>query len=164
MQSLAAFTGADFRIPGSLDYVNLLRATQLCTNDVRQKAFAYERAVFNVAFNNRDDHPKNFAYLMSADGDWTLAPAYDVTFCEGPGGYHQMDVMGEALDISRKSMLLLGHEAELSAHAAGKIIERICEVASTFTSQARHRFADQVTPDTLRHIQARIDENLHRLR
>lgn len=164
MQSLAAFTGADFRIPGSLDYVNFLRATQLCTNDVRQKAFAYERAVFNVAFNNRDDHPKNFAYLMSADGDWTLAPAYDVTFCEGPGGYHQMDVMGEALDISRKSMLLLGHEAELSAHAAGKIIERICEVASTFASQARHRFPDQVTPDTLRHIQARIDENLRRLR
>lgn len=164
MQSLAAFTGADFRIPGSLDYVNFLRATQLCTNDVRQKALAFERAVFNVAFNNRDDHPKNFAYLMSVDGDWTLAPAYDVTFCEGPGGYHQMDVMGEALDISRKSMLLLGHEAELSAHAAGKIIERICEVASTFTSQARHMFPDQVTPDTLRHIQARIDENLHRLR
>lgn len=66
----------------------------MCTNDVRQKARAFERVVFNVAFNNRDDHPKNFAHLMSPRGDWTLAPAYDVTSCEGPGGYHQMDVMG----------------------------------------------------------------------
>jgi serine/threonine-protein kinase HipA len=58
MQSLAAFTGADFRSPGALDYVNFLRATHRCTNDVREKARAFERAVFNVAFHNRDDHPK----------------------------------------------------------------------------------------------------------
>ncbi|WP_280570567.1 hypothetical protein [Chromohalobacter sp. 296-RDG] len=57
MQSLAAFTGADYQSPGALDYVNFLRATQLCTNDVQQIAFAFERAVFNVIFNNRDDHP-----------------------------------------------------------------------------------------------------------
>ncbi|MDB5939560.1 MAG: hypothetical protein JWP77_1924, partial [Polaromonas sp.] len=75
MQSLAAFTGADFQTPGSLDYANFLRATQLCTNDMREKAVAFARAVFNVAFNNRDDHPKNFAYLMSKTGQWTLAPA-----------------------------------------------------------------------------------------
>ena len=58
MQSLAAFTGANYQTAGSLDYVNFLRATRLCTNDVRQMAVAFERAVFNVAFNNRDDHPK----------------------------------------------------------------------------------------------------------
>ncbi|KAF1032092.1 MAG: hypothetical protein GAK37_00570 [Pseudomonas sp.] len=80
MQSLATFTGADYRSPGVLDYVNFLRATRMCTNDVREMALAFERAVFNVAFNNRDDHPKNFAYLMSPEGKWTLAPAYDMTF------------------------------------------------------------------------------------
>lgn len=71
-QSLAAFTGADFRTPGALDSVNFLRATQLCTNDMREKARAFERVVFNVVFNNRDDHPKNFAYLMQprANGSW----------------------------------------------------------------------------------------------
>lgn len=115
MQSLAALTGANYQIPGALDDRSFLRATQICTNDVREKAKAFERGVFNVAFNNRDDHPKNFAYLMPADGNWTLAPAYDVTYCEGPGGYHQMDVMGEALDIERKQLQRLGEkEAELS--------------------------------------------------
>jgi len=165
MQSLAAFTGADFRTPGTLDYVNFLRATQMCTNDVREKALAFGRAVFNVAFNNRDDHPKNFAYLMSKTGQWTLAPAYDVTFCEGPGGYHQMDVMGQALEIDRKNLLRLGtHEAELSARDAGAIIDRICDVASTLTALAKSLFPDHITSGTLRVIQGRINDNIERLR
>lgn len=165
MQSLAAFTGADFQTPGSLDYANFLRATQMCSNDVREKAVAFARAVFNVAFNNRDDHPKNFAYLMSKTGQWTLAPAYDVTFCEGPGGYHQMDVMGQALEIDRKNMLRLGtHEAELSAREAGLLIDQICDVASTFAATAQRMFPGQITQDTRRVIQGRIDDNIGRLR
>lgn len=165
MQSLAAFTGANFRTPGSLDYTSFLRATQLCTNDMREKAIAFRRAVFNVAFNNRDDHPKNFAYIMSPVGEWTLAPAYDVTFCEGPGGYHQMDVMGEALEIRREALLRLGeHEAELSAHDVADSIGQICEVASTFTATAQSMFPGRITLDTLRTIQSRIDDNINRLR
>ncbi|TDV57978.1 serine/threonine-protein kinase HipA [Pseudomonas graminis] len=164
MQSLAAFTGADYTSPGSLDYVNFLRATQLCTNDVREKAIAFERAVFNVAFNNRDDHPKNFAYLMSASGTWTLGPAYDVTFCEGPGGYHQMDVLGEALAIDRKAMLRLADEAEVSAEKAGGVIDGICEVASRFSAIADQISPDLITPATLAMLQARIDENVGLLR
>lgn len=164
MQSLAAFTGADYTSPGSLDYVNFLRATQLCTNDVREKAIAFERAVFNVAFNNRDDHPKNFAYLMSASGSWTLAPAYDVTFCEGPGGYHQMDVLGEALSIDRKAMLRLADEAEVSAEKAGGVIDGICGVASQFAAIAEQTSPGLITPETLAMLQARINENVALLR
>ncbi|MBD8682727.1 type II toxin-antitoxin system HipA family toxin [Pseudomonas sp. CFBP 13719] len=164
MQSLAAFTGADYRSPGVLDYVNFLRATHMCTNDVRAMATAFERAVFNVAFNNRDDHPKNFAYIMTRDGQWRLSPAYDVTFCEGPGGYHQMDVMGEALAISRTQMLRLAEEAELAPAAASKMIEGICDVASRFATIAQDLYPQLITQDTLRMIQNRIDENVARLR
>jgi serine/threonine-protein kinase HipA len=164
MQSLAAFTGADYRSPGALDYVNFMRATQMCTNDVREKAIAFERAVFNVAFHNRDDHPKNFAYLMSPSGTWQLAPAYDVTFCEGPGGYHQMDVIGEALAIDRGAMLELADEAEVSARTAGGIIDSICRVASQFAAIAENMFPGEITQDTLDIIQGRIDENVDLLR
>ncbi|KVC95353.1 toxin HipA [Burkholderia ubonensis] len=164
MQSLAAFTGADYKTAGTLDYVNFLRATQMCTNDLREKALAYERAVFNVTFNNRDDHPKNFAYIMSPSGEWKLAPAYDVTFCEGPDGYHQMDVMGEALAIDRKAMLSLADEAEISADVAGGIIDRFCDVASQFAAMTENLFPGGVTQDTLHVIQARIDDNIDLLR
>ncbi|MGB6009496.1 type II toxin-antitoxin system HipA family toxin [Castellaniella sp.] len=160
MQSLAAFTGADYRSPGVLDYVNFLRATQICTNDVREMAVAFERAVFNVVFNNRDDHPKNFAYIMSQDGHWRLAPAYDVTFCEGPGGYHQMDVMGEAQTISRASLLRLAQEAEVPQDAAGRMIDVICGVARRFTVMADEMYPQLIARDTLRGIQSCIDQNV----
>ncbi|MCQ3001153.1 type II toxin-antitoxin system HipA family toxin [Pseudomonas syringae] len=164
MQSLAAFTGADYTSPGALDYVNFLRATQMCTNDVREKAIAFQRAVFNIAFNNRDDHPKNFAYVMSSSGTWRLAPAYDVTFCEGPGGYHQMDVMGEALAIDRNALLNLADEAEVSVDIAGEIIDSIGGIASQFSAIAERVCPGMITPDTLHTIQSRINENVDLLR
>lgn len=164
MQSLAAFTGADYRTPGTLDYVNFLRATQMCTNDMREMGAAFKRVIFNVAFNNRDDHPKNFAYIMARDGQWRLAPAYDVTFCEGPGGYHQMDVMGEALAISRTEMLRLAEEAEVPQDMAGKMVDDMCDVASQFTVMAERTYPRLIRPDTLSTIQGRIDENVAQLR
>jgi serine/threonine-protein kinase HipA len=164
MQSLASFAGADYRSPGTLDYVNFLRATQMCTNDVREMKLAYERAVFNVAFNNRDDHPKNFSYLMMPDGKWKLAPAYDVTFCEGPPGYHQMDVMGEALAISRTDMLRLAVEAEVSEDAASGIIDGICDIARQFADIAENLYPNDIRRDTLRLIQNQIDQNVALLR
>ena len=164
MQSLASFTGADYRAPGALDYVNFLRATRLCTNDVREMAYAFERAVFNVVFNNRDDHPKNFAYLMSPAGQWKLAPAYDVTFSEGPGGYHQMDVMGQALAVDRAALLRLAEEAEVPVQNANHTIEAISEVASQFTAIADRLLAQAISPSTLRMIQGRMSQNLALLR
>lgn len=163
MQSLAALTGADYRVPGALDYTSFLRATHLCTNDIRQKALAFERVVFNVIFNNRDDHPKNFAYLMSPTGQWQLAPAYDVTWCEGPGGYHQMDVMGEALDISREQLIVLGkQETELAVADIDRMIERVSDAATRFADMARDKFPGHITPNTLLTIQTRLEENARR--
>ncbi|HKS32895.1 MAG TPA: type II toxin-antitoxin system HipA family toxin [Enterobacteriaceae bacterium] len=163
MQSLAALTGADYRVAGALDYISFLRATHLCTNDIRQKALAFERVVFNVIFNNRDDHPKNFAYLMSSTGQWQLSPAYDVTWCEGPGGYHQMDVMGEALDISREQLVSLARqETELTVTDIDRIIGTVCDTATRFASMARDNFPDQITPSTLLTIQTRLEENARR--
>ncbi|TLU69994.1 type II toxin-antitoxin system HipA family toxin [Enterobacter sp. MF024] len=165
MQSLAAFTGADYRVPGSLDYATFLRATQVCTNDVREKARAFARIVFNVIFNNRDDHPKNFAYLMSADGIWTLAPAFDVTWNEGPGGYHQMDIMGEALSIQKQHLIWLGkQEAELSETQVRELISRIADVGSRFSAYAEALLPGKITPATRRAIQTQIDANINPLR
>jgi serine/threonine-protein kinase HipA len=79
---------ADFRTP-SLDYQHYLRATAAVTKDAAQVELAFRRSVFNVLFNNRDDHAKNFSYRMNEALQWQLSPAYDLTFHAGPGGYHQ---------------------------------------------------------------------------
>ena len=53
---------------------------------------------FNVAAMNRDDHTKNFAFLLPQDGTWRLSPAFDVTHAFNPTGewtqHHQMSVNG----------------------------------------------------------------------
>ncbi|CBL44661.1 Conserved hypothetical protein [gamma proteobacterium HdN1] len=164
IQTLAAFTGADYRVPGSLDYRSFLRATMLCTKDASQKAIAFERALFNVIFHNRDDHPKNFSYVMQKNGAWQIAPAYDVTFCEGPGGYHQMDVLGEALTISRQSVLRLGtQEAGLAEQDVLNQLDRFAAVARKFSQLAQQIVPAAIRPATLTHIQQRINDNLSRL-
>ena len=42
----------------------------------------FRRMAFNVKIGECDDHTKNFSFLMSEDGKWRPAPAYDLT------GYH----------------------------------------------------------------------------
>jgi serine/threonine-protein kinase HipA len=44
----------------------------------------YRLACFNVLAHNRDDHSKNFAFLMDESGVWKISPAYDLTFSFGP--------------------------------------------------------------------------------
>jgi serine/threonine-protein kinase HipA len=129
MHTLAGFLHADFRIP-SVDYTTFLRATRAITHDEREVAKAFRRVVFNVAFNNRDDHVKNFAYCLDKQRQWKLAPAYDLTFNEGPGGEHQMDVCGEARAPGRAELLRLADEAAVPVAEARGVIDLIASVAS----------------------------------
>ena len=88
---------------------------------------------------------KNFAFLMPQNVQWKLAPAYDVTFCEGPSGYHQMDIMGEVLDFTRHFIVKLGaQEADLSIKEVDEIISSICEIASRFTRIAVDLLSRQI--------------------
>lgn len=94
LHSLANLLHADFRVP-SLDYSDLFRAIQALTRNHADLLQAFRRMLFNIAAHNRDDHGKNFAFLMDADGRWSLSPAYDVVFSHGPGGEHSTTVAGE---------------------------------------------------------------------
>ena len=95
MHSLSGLLHADHRAP-SVDYDGLLAATQVLTKDATETARAFRLACFNVLAHNRDDHAKNVSFLLDdATAQWTLAPAYDLTFSFGPGGEQSMLVMGE---------------------------------------------------------------------
>ena len=144
IHSLAGFLHADFRLP-SVDYTTFLRATRMLTRDEREVQKAFARAVFNVVFNNRDDHAKNFAWRLGKDRRWRLAPAYDLTFCEGPGGQHQTDVCGEGRRITRQHLLTLASQGGVEATAASAIIDRIAEHAGQFRQWASEHPIRRVT-------------------
>lgn len=130
VHSLAGLLQADFRLPGATDYTAFLRATRLLTRDEREVEKAFGRAVFNVLFHNRDDHPRNFAWRLGRDRRWRLAPAFDLTFSEGPMGQHHMDVCGEGAAIKRHHLLRLAQEGGVQAQTAGEIIEQMLHQAS----------------------------------
>jgi serine/threonine-protein kinase HipA len=114
---------ANFRIP-STDYADLLKATSLLTRSHQDVLRAFRRMVFNVLAHNRDDHVKNFAFLLDdTTGDWTLTPAYDLLYTPGPGGEHTMTLNGEGRTPGRAHMLHLAERADVSGREAAAIIE-----------------------------------------
>lgn len=137
IHSLAGLLHVDFRVPGSVDYTALLRATRLLTRDESEVRAAYARAVFNVVFHNRDDHPKNFAWRLGRDSRWRLAPAFDLTFSEGPAGQHSLDVCGEADRITRALLMKLAKDNDIPSSVAASILDRVDAVASGFAGRCQ---------------------------
>ncbi len=137
IHSLASLLHSDFRQPGSVDYLGLLRATRALTRDEREVQNAFARSVFNAIFHNRDDHPKNIAYRLGQDRRWRLAPAFDLTFSTGPGGQHHMDFNGVGHAVGRDHLLQLAKAGGLPAAFAQAVIDRTVAVAGEFAARAR---------------------------
>lgn len=112
MHTVAGLLHSNFRTP-SLDYEDLLALTGGLTKDVREVEKMYRLAVFNVLAHNRDDHAKNFSFLMDENGQWKQSPAYDLTFSNGPGGEQSTTIMGEGRKPGEKQLIKLGMEAGL---------------------------------------------------
>ncbi len=123
MHTACGLLHSDFRVP-SLDYEDLIALTGALTRDAREIEKLYQLAVFNVLAHNRDDHSKNFSFLMDAKGEWKLSPAYDLTFSSGPRGEQSTMVMGEGRNPSVNHLIKLGHEAKLSKARITEIIDQ----------------------------------------
>ncbi len=160
VHTLAGALHADFRLPSAVDYTMLLRATRLFTRDEREVQKAYERAAFNVLFNNRDDHPKNISFRLGSDRSWRLAPCYDLTFNRGPGGEHQMDVCGEGRNITREHLLQLAKQGGLRADSAASALDRLLEHAGLFRHLAKEQ---NIRASTVKSIASAIERNRARL-
>ena len=133
--TMAGALDFDFREP-AVGYDVLLKLTRMLTRSQVEVDRAYRRAVFNVAFHNRDDHCKNMSFRLDAARRWQLAPAYDLTFSSGPGGEHHMDICGEGRDVTRAHLLQLAKEGDVDAGFASACIDEACELAEDFEPMA----------------------------
>lgn len=124
MHSLSGLLHADYRIP-SLDYETLMKATLTLTNDAREGEKQFRNAVFNVLAHNRDDHAKNFSFLMDSDGTWRISPAYDLTFSSGPAGEHCTTIMGEGKNPNISHLLKLAEISSIKPKKAAEIIDQV---------------------------------------
>lgn len=123
MHTACGLLHSDFRTP-SLDYEDLIALTGMLTRDVREVEKMYQLAVFNVLAHNRDDHAKNFSFLMDEQGQWALSPAYDLTFSSGPRGEQSTMVMGEGKAPKAEHLIKLGIDAKIDKTRIHEIIEQ----------------------------------------
>jgi serine/threonine-protein kinase HipA len=112
MHSASGLLHDNFRL-STLDYGHLMNiAFQL-----EKQVDAYDKilrlATFNVFSHNRDDHSKNFSFLMNESGNWQFAPAYDLTFSNSSHGFHSTTVAGESKLPGRKQLLELAKNFSL---------------------------------------------------
>lgn len=129
IHSVAGLTHSDFRVP-TLDYDDLLGLTLHLTKDVNEQVKMFRLATFNLFTHNRDDHAKNFSFLMQNDGTWKLAPAYDLTFSYGPGGEHSTTYLGVGKNPNTKTLLELAKKHNIKN--AEQIINDIKSIVYNF--------------------------------
>lgn len=158
MHSLSGALNTNFRIP-NCSYGTYLRMTRFMTRNEQEVEKAFSYAVFNICMNNRDDHTKNFSYLMNKDNESKVSPAYDLTFNPGINGYHQMDVEGEAYKVNREHLINLAKNAGLNISQSEAIIDTIITVAKERVNQllsGKYR----ISKETAIEIKKKINENI----
>lgn len=106
--------------------VMTMRDMNLGYNEIEE---LFRRAVFNIVGRNQDDHAKNFGFQMDRNGQWSLSPAFDMTFAYDPTGKwtktHQISLAGKRDGFLREDLYRFANQCGLKKSKADEIIERI---------------------------------------
>lgn len=125
LHSAAGIMHDNFRL-SNLDYGNIMD----CAFRLEKDVHAYEKilrlAAFNIFAHNRDDHSKNISFLMDANGNWKVAPAYDLTFSSSGHGMHSTMVAGESASPTKKHLMELADYFKIKN--ASNIIDLVQDV------------------------------------
>jgi serine/threonine-protein kinase HipA len=140
MQSLCALAHYDFNMAGAYSYEQALlvmRQLQLPMQAIEQ---LFRRMVFNIVARNQDDHVKNIAFLMNKSGEWSLSPAFDMTYSFNPAGAwtasHQMTMNGKRENFTLEDFNACAKTASMKRGRAAKIVADVQATVSKWRSFA----------------------------
>lgn len=133
LHSAAGMMHDNFRL-SALDYGHLMDCAFQLERDIKAYEKVLRLAAFNVFANNRDDHSKNFSFLMDATGKWRLAPAYDLTFSYSGHGMHSTMVAGESANPTRQHLMKLATYFKINN--ANLIIDEVQAVVTNWRKYA----------------------------
>ncbi len=142
MQTLCAMAHYDFNMTGAYSYEQALEVIRkVVTNHLPQALEQqFRRAVFNIIGRNQDDHTKNISFLMEKNGDWSLSPAYDISYSYNPNGRftnkHQMSINGKRDGFTFEDLIDLGLKTDLKKAKCKKIVDEVKEVFLKWNSYA----------------------------
>jgi serine/threonine-protein kinase HipA len=134
MQSLGALAHFDYNLAGAYAYEQALLVIRQMGLPMSAVEEQFRRMVFNIVARNQDDHVKNIAFLMDKAGNWSLAPAFDMTYSFQPTGMwtstHQMALNGKRDDFTLEDFRAAAETASLKRGRAEAIVEEVRRAVS----------------------------------
>ena len=152
MHSMAGLTHDNYR-RSNIDYGHIIDTAYKLEQTANARRKVLRLVAFNIYSHNRDDHSKNFSWLMDDSGNWSLAPAYDLTYSSTAINEHSTRVAGEGAYPGRKNILTLAKEFSISKPA--EIIEEVQDAIAEWPKIAK---ACGVSEDTINRIQKKFEE------
>ncbi|MEO0504678.1 MAG: type II toxin-antitoxin system HipA family toxin [Bacteroidota bacterium] len=156
IQSLCGIQHYDFNDMYGYSYEQLFQTMRILRLTYPEAEQMFRRMVFNVLATNYDDHTKNFSFMLKKDGEWRLAPAYDLCFSFDPTNHwvnkQTLSVNGKRLDITKQDLLTIAQDNNLKK---GKtILEEINAVVKSWNT-----YAEQA--EVRKDLMERIHNNLN---
>ena len=133
MHTASGMMHDNFRM-STMDYGHLMDCAFRLEKHVKAYEKIFRLAAFNVFAHNRDDHSKNFSFLMNSKGEWQFAPAYDLTFSHSAYGFHSTMIAGESQTPGTKQLMKLASHFGLKNSKS--IIENVQNSISNWESVA----------------------------
>ena len=152
--TLCGLLDADFRQP-SMDYEDLIKASQVLCKSPAVGQQQFTRAMFNLFAANQDDHTKNWSFLQDDNGQWRLAPFYDVTFSPTPHNQHTMSYAGYGQEPTVKAIKQLAAQANYSWKDAQNEITKVVESLSKWGKTAKDL---GITPEVIKSVSKQLDK------
>lgn len=134
--SAAGLMHKDIRVAQVMSYEELLKLTNLITKSQSDVEEMFRRMVFNALSFNVDDHAKNFEFIMERNGQWRLAPAYDVTYSKGVVKEHLTTINGKSSDFSIDDFLVVAQKNLIPEKKAKEIIKTAVALLSPYEKRA----------------------------
>ena len=142
MQSLCAIEHFDFKKAGAHSYEQALLTIRKLDMPMATIEQQFRRMAFNIIGRNQDDHVKNIAFLMDKSGNWSLSPAFDMTYSYNPQGdwtsRHQMSLNSKRDDFTIDDFKACARNVSMKRGRAEEIVHQV-QIAFSQWKQ----FADQ---------------------
>ena len=151
IQTLCAMQHYDFSQITGFSYEQLFQTMRLLRLPYPEAEQMYRRMVFNVIARNCDDHTKNFAFRLKKDGNWELAPAYDICFAYRPGSdwvsQHNLSINGKRKDITKADLMQIAKSMNIKKAEA--IIQKISDTVTNWQEYAAIAKVDTKLKETI---------------
>ncbi len=130
----------------SFDYTNLFRVGSALNIPHKDKEQFFKTMLFNLIFGNRDDHSRNFSYLMDGNGIWRGAPAYDLTFTTNRKHQMLFDYTN-GYDLKKKHIQKIATTFDIKN--SSEMIEQMIEIKYTLLSDLAKQYDMREWSDTI---------------